>query len=127
MCAFSAEALTLDVSELRGRSGNLMIAVFNDPGQFPDKKPVVTKVVEVAKAQNVSVELALPEGDYAISIFLDENKNGKLDTNIIRIPKELFGFSNNPRILTGPPSFQDCEFQVSGPAQKISVRLIKLI
>jgi uncharacterized protein (DUF2141 family) len=123
----SAHALTLEVSQFRGRSGNLMIAVFDDPGQFPDKKPSLTKIIAVEDSQQlISVDLDLPPGDYAISTFLDANKNGKLDTNILGIPKELFGFSNNPRILTGAPSFQDCEVRVGTNPQITKIGLIKI-
>ena len=74
-----------------------------------------------------TIELELAQGDYAISVFLDENRNNKLDTNILGIPKELFGFSNNPRILTGPPSFQESEITIDGSNKAFKIKLIKLI
>ena len=55
----------------------------------------------------------LAPGKYAISIIHDENNNDKLDTNFIGIPKEGFGFSNNPRIMFGPPSFEKASFEIN--------------
>jgi len=52
----------------------------------------------------------IPPGEYAISIFHDENDNGKLDTNFIGIPKEPYGFSNNPVIKLRPPTFMEAKF-----------------
>jgi len=41
----------------------------------------------------------LPEGLYAIRSFADENGNGKLDTNLIGLPVERYGFANDARRL----------------------------
>jgi uncharacterized protein (DUF2141 family) len=61
------------------------------------------------------VQINLPlSGEYAISIIHDKNRNGRLDTNFIGIPKEPFGFSNNPKIKFGPPSFSDAKFAHNG-------------
>ena len=47
----------------------------------------------------------LPSGTYALALIHDENGNGKLDT-VLGIPREGFGFTNNPAIRFGPPSFK---------------------
>ncbi|MDR1437149.1 MAG: DUF2141 domain-containing protein, partial [Candidatus Symbiothrix sp.] len=54
---------------------------------------------------------------YAVSIFHDENDNGKLDTGVFGIPKERTGNSNNARGSYGPPKFDDCKFTVSGDTE----------
>lgn len=54
----------------------------------------------------------VPFGKVAISLFQDQNDNGKLDVNLLKIPKEPFGFSKNPRLFMGPPSFNKCAFHL---------------
>jgi len=56
----------------------------------------------------------LPEGMYAIALFIDVNKNLKIDKNFLGIPKEQFGFSNNAMGRLSAPSFEQAMFQVSG-------------
>jgi len=41
-------------------------------------------------------------GRYAVSVFHDENSNGKMDTNFIGIPREGVGASNNAKGHLGP-------------------------
>ena len=41
----------------------------------------------------------IPPGIYAIKLHIDENENGRLDTNFIGIPKEQYGISNNTLFL----------------------------
>jgi len=54
----------------------------------------------------------LPAGDYAVSAFLDENGNTRLDSNVFGIPTELYGFSRNARGASGPPQFADAAFRL---------------
>jgi uncharacterized protein (DUF2141 family) len=122
-----AETVKVTIEHNPSRKGNILIAVFNDPGEFPDKKSISRKIIPSELDGSSTIELELAQGDYAISVFLDENRNNKLDTNILGIPKELFGFSNNPRILTGPPSFLESEITIDGSNKAFKIKLIKLI
>ena len=70
--------------------------------------------VPTATALQQGVSLSLPTGTYAITVYQDANANGKIDRNLIGIPTELGGFSNNPRIVMGPPSFKRCAFRLEG-------------
>lgn len=65
----------------------------------------------------------LKAGIYAISIFHDENDNGKLDTNFIGIPTEPYGFSNNAKGMFGPPDFKDCQVEVAAGKKEIVITL----
>jgi uncharacterized protein (DUF2141 family) len=67
------------------------------------------------KSKNLSYTFDnLSNGTYAIVIFHDLNGNGDLDTNWMKIPKEPYGFSNNPSTTFGPPSFEETSFIVKG-------------
>ena len=52
-------------------------------------------------------------GKYSIAYFHDENMNYKLDKNIIGIPKEGYGFSNNASGKYGPPPITERVFIVT--------------
>jgi hypothetical protein len=47
----------------------------------------------------------------AIGVYIDENENGKLDTNFFGIPKEQYGFSNNTKAF-GIPKFEAAAFAI---------------
>lgn len=53
---------------------------------------------------------SLKYGIYAIRVFHDENSNGKLDSNILGIPTEDYGYSNNASSWFGPPSWEKAKF-----------------
>ncbi len=123
--AFGAP-VKLNFTQTMGKNGNVLFAVFNKSSEFPKGNPVKTGAVATGGSREVSVTIDLPAGEYAVSVFLDENNNQKLDQNLVGIPKERFGFSNNPRILTGPPSYRDCAVRVLDQENDYEIRLIKL-
>jgi uncharacterized protein (DUF2141 family) len=104
--------LTVVVDGIEQIKGHLMIAVYDKEGKQIDAK--------MEKIENETVTLQfdnIASGEYAVSVFQDENDNRKLDTGLFGIPKEKYGFSNNVRGKTGPPSFEERLFKVEEDAE----------
>lgn len=55
----------------------------------------------------------LAPGDYAVTVYHDENGNGRLDRLMGVAPAEGFGLSNNPQ-LSGRPGFELARVRVPG-------------
>ena len=62
-------------------------------------------------------------GNYAVSVFHDENQNKDLDQGMLGKPKEGYGFSNNVMGLIGPPSFKKARFYVPDGKSSIAIKL----
>ena len=66
----------------------------------------------------------IPEGSYAIRVFLDQNANGRLDLGRRGVPLEPFGFSLAAgRKVLGVPRIDSAGFRFSPPEQRITIRL----
>jgi uncharacterized protein (DUF2141 family) len=65
----------------------------------------------------------LPSGRYAVSVFHDANGNGRLDTNLIGIPTEAWGVTNNVRPAMRGPTFGEAQVEVGPRAVPVDVRL----
>ncbi len=117
-------ALELSVTGLRNTKGNVLICLTAKPKAFPDcSKDATAHKRSVPAAQAGSVRYpSVAHGVWAISLVHDENANGKLDTSMM-MPKEGFGFSNNPAVVFGPPSFKKASFTVSGAAYAKGVKM----
>jgi uncharacterized protein (DUF2141 family) len=117
--AASAADLTITVKDVRNASGSVLIAVYDSEGSF--MKPEVAKAKQKTKASPGEVEFILrdlPAGKYAVSVFHDENGNGKLDRNLFGVPKEGHGFSNDALCHAGPPKFSQAAFDFDGKTGK---------
>jgi uncharacterized protein (DUF2141 family) len=111
------------VDGLRSGNGVVRICVTSHADHFPDchSDPDARRVT-VPAGQPVPEFTGLPSGEYAVSLFHDENRNGKLD-RMAGIPKEGVGFSNNPRLMFGPPRFIQAQFSVTNKPVDERVRL----
>jgi uncharacterized protein (DUF2141 family) len=102
--------LTVVVNGMEEITGTLYVAVYDADNYM--KKPVYGALAKVDKEEVRVVLDSIAPGEYAVSIFHDENDNGKLDTGAFGIPTEPTGYSNNAKGKYGPPKFDDCKFTV---------------
>ena len=108
-----AQNLTIEVRDIEKVEGHRYVALYNSEEAFM-KKPLTAFRIDV-KDTSLSIPCqGLPAGTYAISLFQDENGNGKLDSGAFGIPTEKFGFSNDAEGMMGPPSYAKCSFIFSG-------------
>jgi len=105
--------LVVTVTGLKPLKGDLYISLHQRPEyfQFADSALMKTKIGVNAETETVSFD-KVPEGRYAIAIYHDENLNGMMDANEIGIPREGYGFSNNPKV-PGKPKFEQAAFEMS--------------
>jgi uncharacterized protein (DUF2141 family) len=66
----------------------------------------------------------IPAGRYGVVVLHDENENEKLDRNVFMVPKEGFGFANNPRVLLVAPPMEKATVPVTCPTSTTDIRLI---
>lgn len=117
--------LKIHVTGFRNGKGRAGGTIFASPAGWPENttKAVVHGGFPIENGQATET-FQLPAGKYAIAVLHDENGNRKLDRNFLGIPKEGFGFANNPRVFMSPPPFQAASTQVSCPETQLDIRLI---
>jgi uncharacterized protein (DUF2141 family) len=118
--------LTLEVLGVRESVGRMACALFWENKGFPRKhrRALRRTWVEVKGKTVTCVFKRTGLGEYAASVFLDKNGNGKLDTNAIGSPKEPWGVSQDARSKRfGPPLYNDAKFDYQGGAVTIPITL----
>jgi uncharacterized protein (DUF2141 family) len=117
-----SQKLTVVIKNIRDDKGNIGAALYNSDETF-------MKTVwqgRHTKARIGEVQLVfekVPAGTYAISVLHDANENNKMDSNMVGMPQEGFGFSNDAKGMFGPPSFEKAKFLCNGKDQTISITL----
>jgi len=89
-----AADLTVNISDIEQGKGHLLVALYADKKSYTNGKADFASKVKAENEQETVVFENLPNGEYAIKMYQDENDNSKLDFNILGIPKEGYGFSN---------------------------------
>ncbi len=106
--------MKVTITNIRETEGTLMVALHSGEDTFPNEEPDRALTAPADKERVTITFDDLPKGNYALSIYHDLNENGELDKNIMGIPKEGFGFSNDAMGTFGAPSFKECIIQVDG-------------
>lgn len=117
------QTLSVALEGLRSTKGNILICVARQPRYFPDCSRDPDQRHFTVPATSAAIPLgSLAPGDYAIAIIHDENANGKLDT-FAGIPREGVGFSRNPAISFGAPSFRSAQFSIGGSPVRQNIKV----
>ena len=114
--------LTVTVDHIRNDHGSILAALYDSDASFM-KQPLARAsfVLKAAPGELRYVFHGLPPRKYALTVFHDENGNGRLDKNLLGIPKEGYGFSNSSDAR--PPRFDQAAFDFDGTTRSITITL----
>ncbi len=106
--------LVITVEGLRSQDGQLLVLVFDDAEAFPGKDGrAAERRISPVDGERVTLRFdGLRRGTYAVTLVHDEDADLELDTNLLGIPKEGLGVSNNPPGAF--PTFRDAAFDLDG-------------
>ena len=113
--------LTIEVASFENTKGVLRVCVTDKKDDFL-KSCAFSKIVTV-EDDTVSLKIEnIEKGNYAVSVYHDENNSGILETGgVFGIPLEPYGFSNNPNMTFGP-SYKKSVFKMTSD-KNISIKL----
>src|SRR5215469_1121145 len=120
-----ANVIHVEIERLRSDKGQVLCSLFSSSDGFPkDSQKAVAHATSPISDNRASCECSrVRPGMYAVSVFHDENYNGKLDTNLLGIPREGVGASNDARGHFGPPKFDAAAFQFSGGQLNLKITI----
>ncbi len=119
----SAADLVVRVEGVRSAEGDIRVALHRraEGVDFPDSAGVVKAAMRPAAKAGDLVFAGLAPGEYAIAAFHDEDRNGDLNTGLLGIPTEGYGFSNEARGMFGPPGFDAAAFTIEAGEDRAAV------
>jgi uncharacterized protein (DUF2141 family) len=112
--------LVLSLQTNAPNKGQWMVSVRDAQGT-PLKELVIPANLKDGK-QYVNVGNWEP-GTYTLAVYLDVNKNNKLDKGILGQPLEPYAFSNNARSTFSAPGVEEQAFQHPKEKQVLRVKL----
>ena len=106
----------VSIDGFRTDKGQAICSLYSSSDGFPknDKKAIAHATSSITNRHADCDFPGMQPGAYAVSVFHDENSNGRLDTNFLGIPREGVGASNNAKGHFGPPRFHDASVGYSG-------------
>ncbi len=106
----------------------LRMCLTRNRAHFPDcnRDPAAMKRSVAAGEGGVVHFSGIAPGSYALAVIHDEDGDGRLD-KFMMVPREGFGFSRNPHLRMGPPTFDEVRFPVGNGSVEQTVRLRYLL
>ena len=119
-----AADLVVNVSGVTEPAGQIGCALFASPAGFPTDNSAARQIWLPADPKGITCSFqGLVAGTYAVSIGHDQNGNGKVDTNLLGMPTEAWGVSNNIRPTLRAPRFDEAAFTIADPASSATVTI----
>lgn len=108
LAPLGARAADLDLSIVNAPvQSRLYVALYDSADGYTANKALASRIVPAQAGATPLTFSGLAPGRYAVKVFADENGNATLDTNLLGLPVERYGFSRDARGSFGPPDFQD--------------------
>lgn len=103
-------SLEVNISNITSNKGTIQVGLYKSKENFLQKTYKSMQVTADKTGVQVVFEDIEP-GEYAISLYHDEDDNQKLNT-FFRIPTEPYGISNNAKGSFGPPKWENAKFTI---------------
>jgi uncharacterized protein (DUF2141 family) len=119
--------IDVEIVGIRNDTGRIGCQLFAGAVGFPrDTERAVARQMRPLVGTVVSCRFSdLNPGTYAVAVMHDENGNGRLDTNLLGVPTEGYGVSENHTHALRPPSWEESRFSLAPSERKrLVIRLV---
>ena len=115
--------LRIEVEGLSSDQGTVNIALCATPAEFAVEGEHFREIhLPIQNHQATWLLTGIPLGEYAVKLYQDKNRNGKMDTvPFLGNPLEPYGFSNNVRHAFGRPTYEEARFSLSQPETTLAI------
>lgn len=115
-------SVTVVVQGVRSAGGHVLVAIC--PRETFLKPHCAYKGRAPSHVGDVQVRVfGIPPGVYAAQAYQDETDAGHIRRTLLGVPKDGIGFSNDARMIFGPPHFADAAFSLGPAGGTIHLRL----
>ena len=115
--------ILVHVDHVSPKGGIVSAALFDRADYHDNNHPLASRNVPARFPRTRFTFRHVRPGFYAIKMFQDINRNGKFDTDLLGLPLEPYGFSNNAKPILSEPGFSATRFRVGRGQTVITIRL----
>jgi uncharacterized protein (DUF2141 family) len=121
----SAVRLYVNVENVRSSQGLIAVTLYaDDSRRFLARRGSLYVGRVPARAGTTRVCIHLPRtGVWGLAVYHDVNANRSFNRTGVGLPAEPYGFSNNPRVLFGLPSFRSVRLNVPRTNMQTRIKL----
>jgi uncharacterized protein (DUF2141 family) len=117
--------LYVNVDNVRSSQGLIAVTLYpDDSSRFLARRGSLYVGRVPARQGRTRVCIHLPStGTWALGVYHDADSNRTITRTSVGLPAEGFGFTNNPRVIFGIPSFRSVRMSVPRTNMQTTIRL----
>ena len=116
---------TVEIRNIADPDGALYVQILAGEQAYRKSNPATAQFILPAQSGSVRFSFdSLPAGEYAVRVMQDLDGDGELKTNMVGMPQEPWGVSNDARGSFGPPSWE--QVKIAHPQEAGRVHVITL-
>jgi uncharacterized protein (DUF2141 family) len=113
--AQAGQPLTFVITGLRTNTGTVRGGIYSSADVWTDVGGQIAVCTSRVAGGTSRCTLTTPgPGRFAFAFYHDADDDHQLDRDMVGIPQEGYGFSNNARPGMGAPSFESAAFDIAG-------------
>ncbi|GAB5379320.1 MAG: DUF2141 domain-containing protein [Aliiglaciecola sp.] len=122
VCSTSVIAKKIDflIDGVKAGDGKIYVQLFKGKTNYESGNAEAATVVSALDGKATVSFHNLDTGEYALRYFHDENNNGEMETNLLGMPTEGYGFSNSAKPNFGPVSYEEIMFELDESQTSVS-------
>ncbi|MEP0393325.1 MAG: DUF2141 domain-containing protein [Erythrobacter sp.] len=117
-----AGTVTVRVNGVSDVGGTIYVSVQNRE-QFMTDDATETTIIKAPKPGSHTLTYDVPDGEYVVSVWHDDNNNGQFDKDEYHTPRDGWAMVNGER-LRGEPQFDQVKTTVSGSLSTIDLNMV---
>ena len=120
LCASAAaEPLTVTIDGVEARGGTLYVSVQTE-AEYMQPTGTEGSVTKEPDAGTLTYTYDVPPGDYAVTVWHDDDGNGQFDYGAGGMPADGWALSGE---VMGPPRFEDAKVTVDAGGAEVAVSM----
>ena len=114
--------ITVEVNNIETSNGKIYLEVFKSEQDLAENRPEYQFTL-VPEDSQASLIMPLIPGAYCYRLYHDVDDDGRMKQNVLGMPQEPWGVSNNVRARFGPPKWKKMKFTVDSEPQTHLIEL----
>ncbi|MGJ8687433.1 MAG: DUF2141 domain-containing protein [Spongiibacteraceae bacterium] len=113
------------ISGIQSSAGSIVARAYNK-GNWLSDTPLASTDITLPNnfsGEQLTLIMTLEPGEYAFSAYHDVDGNGIMNRNMIGLPAEPAGLSNNHRPRFGPPRYRKAKLIVTPGINTVAIQL----
>ena len=120
-----AAMVQIAVTGVTQARGHVRVELCTESRFLTDACPIQGEAPAVIGSTVVTIA-DVPPGQYAVQAFHDVTDQGVVHQNVLGVPREAIGFSNDAPLRLHGPRFKDAAFSVGLEAKRLTLKLRRL-